>query len=70
MNNIPHELQELANAIEIAGERDTFATAALTGIMAKTASTTMPQSTRQALARLAYQMADEMINERERERPQ
>lgn len=44
--------------------RDTFAAAALTGIMAKMASTTMPSGTRESLAKLAYQMADAMMAER------
>lgn len=43
-----------------------FAAVALSGIMAKMASTTMPQSTRKSLATLAYQMADEMVAESER----
>lgn len=45
--------------------RDFFAALALDGIMAKAASTTMPASTREALAKLAYQIADEMLRERE-----
>lgn len=49
-------------------ERDTFAAHALGGILAKCSTPTMPQGTRQALARLAYQMADELLVERERER--
>lgn len=59
-------VQELANAIELAGERDTFAAHALSGIMAKMASTTMPAGTRDALAKLAYQMADAMLAARDR----
>lgn len=45
-------------------DRDTFASAALSGIMAKMASTTMPAGTRESLAKLAYQMADAMMAER------
>lgn len=51
-------------------ERDTFAAHALTGIMAKVASTTMPSGSREAIAKLAYQMADAMLCERERARLQ
>lgn len=46
--------------------RDFFAALALDGIMSKTASTTMPSSTRDALAKLAYQMADAMLDAREK----
>jgi len=38
-----------------------FAALALAGIMARTASTTMPQSSRKSLATLAVQMADETL---------
>lgn len=48
--------------------RDYFAAHALSGIMAKTANTTMPQSSREAIAKLAYQLADEMMAEREKGR--
>lgn len=47
-------------------QRDIFATHALSGIMAKMASTTMPAGTRDALAKLAYQMADAMLVAREK----
>lgn len=47
--------------------RDLFAAMAMAGIMAKTASTTMPAGTRDALAKLAYQMADAMQIERSRQ---
>jgi Tfp pilus assembly protein PilV len=46
--------------------RDLFASLAMAGIMAKTASTTMPAGTREALAKLAYQMADAMLAAREK----
>lgn len=46
--------------------RDLIAMSALSGIMAKTASTTMPAGTRDALAKLAYQMADAMLAARDR----
>ena len=46
--------------------RDLFAAMAMSGIMAKTASTTMPAGTREALAKLAYQMADAMLAAREK----
>lgn len=46
--------------------RDFFAALALDGIMSKTASTTMPASTRDALAKLAYQMADAMLEARDK----
>lgn len=49
-------------------QRDTFAAHALSGIMAKTANTTMPQGSREAIAKLAYQLADEMMAEREKGR--
>ncbi len=52
--------------LESTSDRDTFAAHALGGIMSKTASTTMPASTRDALARLAYQMADAMMATRDR----
>ena len=55
MNDTQAEVQVL---------RDLFASHALNGIMAKMASTTMPQGTREALAKLAYQMADAMVEER------
>lgn len=44
--------------------RDLFAGHALAGIMAKVASTTMPQGSREAIAKLAYQMADAMLAEK------
>lgn len=47
--------------------RDLIAMSALSGIMAKMASTTMPAGTREQLARLAYQMADAMLLERSRQ---
>lgn len=47
--------------------RDFFAALALDGIMSKAASTTMPAGTREALAKLAYQMADAMLIERSRQ---
>jgi len=47
--------------------RDLIAMSALSGIMAKMASTTMPSGTRDALAKLAYQMADAMLIERSRQ---
>lgn len=46
--------------------RDLFAAMAMAGIMAKMASTTMPQSSREAIAKLAYQMADEMLAARDK----
>lgn len=46
--------------------RDLMAAAALTGIMSKMASTTMPAGTREQLAKLAYQMADVMEAARDR----
>jgi len=51
-------------------QRDTFAANALNGIMSKVASTTMPQSSREAIAKLAYQLADAMLVEREKGRLQ
>ena len=51
--------------IESTQVRDGFAAYALTGIMSKMASTTMPAGTREQLARLAYQMADAMLLERD-----
>lgn len=45
--------------------RDLMAALALGGIMSKMASTTMPAGTREALAKLAYQMADAMLAARE-----
>ena len=77
MNNLPPELQSLASTLEgiemtnqttqsIPTVRDLFAAAALAGIMAKMASTTMPGGTRDQLAKLAYQMADSMLAEREK----
>ena len=51
--------------IESTQVRDGFAAYALTGIMSKMASTTMPAGTRDQLARLAYQMADAMLIERD-----
>lgn len=53
--------------LHVASYRDTFAAHALTGIMAKMASTTMPAGTRESLAKLAYQMADAMLIERSRQ---
>lgn len=47
--------------LESTSERVNLASAALTGIMSKMASTTMPQPTRAALAKLAVQMADETL---------
>ena len=44
--------------------RDLMAALALSGIMSKMASTTMPSGTRDALAKLAYQIADAMMAER------
>lgn len=46
--------------------RDLIAMSALSGIMAKMASTTMPSGTRDALAKLAYQMADAMLVARDK----
>jgi len=46
--------------------RDLFAALAMGGIMSKMASTTMPAGTREALAKLAYQMADAMLAAREK----
>lgn len=46
--------------------RDFFAALALDGIMSKAASTTMPAGTRDALAKLAYQMADAMLVARDK----
>ena len=45
--------------------RDLFAALAMGGIMSKMASTTMPASTRDQLAKLAYQMADAMLAARD-----
>ena len=84
MNNISPELQALARTIEevemanqasttadqIPTLRDLFACAALSGIMAKVANPTMPQGTRDSIAKLAYQQADAMLVERERGRLQ
>jgi hypothetical protein len=50
--------------------RDFFAALALDGIMSKTASTTMPSGTRDQLARLAYQMADAMLEARDKPKSQ
>ena len=80
MKNLPPEFQSLACTIEgiemtnqtpttaaqIPTLRDMFAAAALAGIMAKMASTTMPSGTRDQLAKLAYQMGDSMVAEREK----
>lgn len=60
----------LADATIFWSERDTIAAHALTGIMAKVASTTMPSGSREAIAKLAYQIADAMLCERERARLQ
>ena len=46
--------------------RDFYAALALSGIMGKMASTTMPAGTREALAKLAYQMADAMLAARDK----
>lgn len=62
MNNLPPELQSLV-ALGSASERVNLAAAALAGIMAKMASTTMPQSSLKALATLAVQMADATLAE-------
>lgn len=50
--------------------RDLFAAHALTGIMARVASATLPQGTRDTIAKLAYQMADAMLVERAKESSQ
>ena len=52
--------------LESTSDRDTFAAHALGGIMAKMASTTMPAGTRDALVKLAYQMADAMLAARDK----
>lgn len=84
MKNLPPEFQSLAHTlegIEMANQasttadqtptlRDLFAGAALSGIMAKVANPTMPQGTRDSIAKLAYQQADAMLVERERGRLQ
>lgn len=80
MKNLPPEFQSLACTIEGVEQmtnqttatqatptmRDLFAGAALSGIMAKMASTTMPSGTRDQLAKLAYQMGDSMVAERDK----
>ena len=80
MNNLSPEFQSLAHTlegIEMANQapttadktptlRDLFAGAALAGTMAKMASTTMPSGTRDQLAKLAYQMGDSMLAERDK----
>lgn len=60
----------LADATSTWCERDTIAAHALSGIMAKVASTTMSNGSREAIAKLAYQIADAMLCERERARLQ
>ena len=52
--------------LESTSDRDIFAAHALTGIMSKMASTTMPAGTRDALVKLAYQMADAMLAARDK----
>jgi len=61
MTELPPEIQEMVKDISLETVRDGFAAYAISGIMAKMASTTMPASTREQLARLAYQMADAML---------
>lgn len=85
MNNLPPEFQSLARTlegIELTNQtpttatqttptmRDLFACAALSGIMARVANPTMPQGTRELVAKLSYQQADAMLVERERGRLQ
>lgn len=57
------------SAEEEAVLRDLFASRAISGILAKVASPSMPQGSREAVAKLAYQIADAMMAERAKCQP-